>query len=142
VQVAQFDALLQAGTRNEGTVAAFGPGQVLAVFGGPEPERDDVLRAVVAGLEWRELWLDSRQDGPSPIILVDLETEESTAPQRLEKLNGLLVAAPTTADLPIYLSPAAQEAAHGHLETRKAGELHLVTEAESSVSGEVSEDLD
>lgn len=117
-QLAQFEALLEAVARNEGYVAAFSPGQVLAVFGGEEPEQDDVLRAVVAALEWRAFYRDSRQAGTPPLALVDLCTA-AAAGERLESLAAVLPA-PAEAGPGIYLTAAAHRAAGGHVETAPA----------------------
>lgn len=139
--VARLEALLEAVTRNEGAIAAFAPGQVLAVFGGPEAERDDVLRAVVAALEWREYWLDQRLPGPSPQVLIELAAEGNGAEARRAALTAALPATPRES-LPIYLTAAAHEAAGEHVDTRPDGDLFLVIETETTVSDDVGSDLE
>ena len=130
-QMAQFEALLEAVTRNEGTLAAFAPGHLLAVFGGVEPEQDDVLRAVVAALEWRAYWLDTHPPGSSPAVLVDVHGGGATASERLEELAQQLAFAPEPGAAPIYLTEAACASANDHVQTVPAGDLHLVDEPES-----------
>lgn len=141
-QMAQFDELLETVARNEGALAGFAPGHVLAVFGGAEPEQDDVLRAVVAALEWQALWADSRQSGPPPAALVDLVAAEATSQTRLDTLAQTLAAAePPANQPPIYLSATAHKAAHNHVETLPAGELYLVNEPQTGPD-EFGEDVE
>lgn len=84
-----LQSLLDAVCRNEGRVAAVAPGHVLAIFGENEPEQDDVLRAVVAALEWRERWREEEGE-PSQTALVDLATSDDDAAERLQALSSLL----------------------------------------------------
>lgn len=141
-QMAQFDELLDTVARNEGALAGFAPGHVLAVFGGAEPEQDDVLRAVVAALEWEGLWADSRQLGPAPAALIDLAEAGQTAQARLEALsNALPEAKPPSGTPPIYLTATAHEAAQSHVAALPAGNLYLVNEPQEGPE-EFGEDLD
>jgi drug/metabolite transporter (DMT)-like permease/HAMP domain-containing protein len=139
-QMAQFEALLETVARNEGTLAAFAPGHLLATFGGVEPEQDDVLRAVVAALEWRAYWLDVHAPDPSPAALVEVASG-NTAPERLEILAQQLASAPAATGLPIYLTQAAYVAASHHVQTVPAGDLYLLDEPESG-SRDLPEDLE
>lgn len=105
-----LQALLDAVCNNEGRLAAVAPGHVLAVFGEADPEQDDVLRAVVAALEWQGA------AGRPQVALVDLAAAAgATAAERLEALRAMLEqAAPEGAG--VYVTQSAAEAAGEHLE--------------------------
>ncbi|MEN6547660.1 MAG: EamA family transporter [Armatimonadia bacterium] len=137
-QVTQFDALLEAVARNEGSVGGFAPGYVLATFGGAEPEQDDVLRAVVAALEWRAVWRDEPDRAQPPAALIGLREEPVAGGVRLEEMAAQLLAAPETDGMPIYLSADAAAAVAVHLDTQslEGSTLRLVTEPEGELAAE------
>ena len=137
-QMSQFDALLEAVARNEGSVGGFAPGYVLATFGGAQPEQDDVLRAVVAALEWRAVWRDEPDRARPPAALIGLREEPAAGGVRLEEMSAQLLSAPEVEGMPVYLSADAASAVAVHLDTQplEGSTLRLVTEPEGELATE------
>lgn len=139
----QLQSLVDALCRNEGRLAAVAPGHVLAVFGAEEPEQDDVLRAVVAALEWKALWLSDEQPS-GQAALVGLAPPGGSPAERLQELAAR-VPKEMRSDVPVYLTQEAADAGGSHLALAPTGfeGLLLVAEPEEGLPPrELAEDVD
>ena len=124
-----LQSLLDALCRNEGRIAAVAPDYVLAVFGEKEPEQDDVLRAVVAALEWRAWWREMEGEPPQR-VLVDLAESDSAAADRLPALVALLPEGETAPGIAVTPAAAAVVEAHVELLGDAVPGLQVVVEPE------------
>jgi drug/metabolite transporter (DMT)-like permease/HAMP domain-containing protein len=142
-QERQLQSLLEAVCSNEGRLAGIAPGVVLAVFGSDEPEQDDVLRAVVAALEWRAQWLDAAA-ATDAAALVDVREDGLPGAERLPALVALLPRA-STETIPIYVTAAAAQAAGAHVRLAPTAHegLRLVAETEEGLPAkELADEVD
>lgn len=120
----QWQALLTALSHNEGHLAAIAPGYVLAVFGGAEPEQDDVLRAVLAALQWRRGLAQRNLPLPNAILVDRAENAIENPWAHLHALAALL---PAKVDehAPVYVTQRAAQAVTEHFELVFQPDHHL-----------------
>jgi drug/metabolite transporter (DMT)-like permease/HAMP domain-containing protein len=120
-----LEALLQTVARHEGRLTGVGAGHVLVGFGGDELEQDDVLRVVVAAMEWVEAAGELSGEATA-IGLVALPEPGAAADEVLTDLSAQLARARAAANEPMVLvTSAVQHEIEPYLRTEGVGETDL-----------------
>lgn len=124
--------------QNEGRLAAFAPGAVLAVWGEEGGEQDDLLRAVVAAIEWRAQCGSRRgRDLSGAGVIIAMLEEQAPTAEVVSDLAGRWEQGGAGGEFPVLLTAEASAAVDEHLavEALPGTDLHRLAEEELGFSG-------